>query len=115
MLKKCIVGIMAGIISGLFSAGGGLILVPALVYLFKSDEKVARATTIFCILPMVITTGIFYYRGNLIDWELGIKCAIGGVIGGYIGSKLLKNLSNTTLRIIYAIFLIYMSYKFIFG
>ena len=87
MLKKILIGITAGLISGLFASGGGMIVVPAIVHLFKMDEAKARATSVFIILPMVIASGVFYYKNNYIDWGLGIKCAIGGIIGGYIRFK----------------------------
>lgn len=114
MLKKIIIGSMAGMVSGLFGAGGGMILVPAFVHLLKLDEKTARATSVFAILAMVITSGFFYMQANFIDWNLGIKCALGGMIGGYIGSKLLKKLSNRVLQIVFILFLAYVSIKMIF-
>ena len=113
MLKKISTGLIAGLISGLFAAGGGMIVVPALIHLFKLEDAKARATSVFAILPMVITSGIFYYTNDYIDWNLGIKCAIGGTIGGIIGAKLLKRMSTKTLRIIFLIFLIYTSVKMI--
>ena len=79
-LKRILIGIIVGIISGLFASGGGLLLVPVYTYILKLDEKEARATSLFCILPMVILTAIVYNKNNYIDWELGIKCAIGGII-----------------------------------
>lgn len=66
MIKKILLGISAGIISGLFAAGGGMIVVPAFVHIFKLDEAEARATSVFSILPMVITSGLFYYNNNYI-------------------------------------------------
>lgn len=114
MLKKIILGTTSGIISGLFGAGGGLILVPAFTHIFKLNEKDARGTTIFCILPMVLTAGIFYSTNSMINWEVAIKCAIGGVIGAYIGAKLLDKLPNSILRITYIIFLVYVSGKLLF-
>lgn len=79
-LKKIFVGFIAGIISGLFTAGGGLILVPSFIYILKMEPKQARASSIFCILPMVIISAFFYGRNNLINWKIGILCAIGGII-----------------------------------
>ena len=111
MIKKILIGIIAGFISGLFASGGGMIVVPAFVHLFKMDEGEARATCIFAILPMVITSGLFYYNNNFLDWSIGIKCAIGGIIGGYIGARLLKKLSAKTLKIAFIIFLSYVSIK----
>ena len=105
MIKKISLGIVAGFISGLFAAGGGMIVVPAFVHIFKLDEAEARATSVFAILPMVITSGLFYYNNNFVDWSIGIKCAIGG--------KLLKKLSDKILKILFIIFLVYVSIKMI--
>ena len=113
MIKKILLGIIAGFISGLFASGGGMIVVPAFVHVFKLEEAEARATCIFAILPMVIASGIFYYNNNFLDWSIGIKCAIGGIVGGYIGAKLLKKLSAKVLKIVFIIFLIYVSIKMI--
>lgn len=114
MLKKLLVGLFAGLVSGFFCSGGGMILVPAFVHLLDLDEKEARATSIFVVLPMVITSIFFYIQADYIDWNLGIKCAIGGAIGGYIGSRLLKKTSNKYLQIFFIIFLVYVSIKMIF-
>ncbi len=88
MWKKILVGLFAGVISGLFTAGGGLILVPAFLYVLKMEPKKARATSIFCILPMVIVTAIFYGKNSLIEWKIGILCAIGGIARRYIRCKI---------------------------
>lgn len=111
MWKKVIIGIFAGIISGLFSTGGGMILVPALIYLLKFQDTKARGTTIFCILPMVVTSSIFYYKNDYIDWKIALLCSIGGAIGGYIGAKMLKKVPTKYLKIVFTIFLLYASYK----
>ncbi len=113
MIKKVLIGLSAGFISGFFSTGGGMILVPAFMYLLNMSSKKARGTSIFCILPMVLTSSIFYYKGNYINWKTAILCAIGGTIGGYIGARLLKKLPEQILKIAFVIFLIYISYKMI--
>lgn len=110
-MKIALIGIVAGIISGLFASGGGLILVPAYTLLLKLEEKYARATSVFCILPMVIVTAFFYAKDNYIDWQIGIKCAIGGIIGGIIGGKILKVIPNKYLKISFIIFLLYAGVK----
>lgn len=115
MFKKMIIGIIAGVVSGLFSTGGGMILVPALVYLLGFDDAKARGTSILCILPMVVTSSIFYYRSNYIEWKVAILCAIGGTLGGYIGAKLLKKIPTKYLKIAFTTFLIYASFKMIFN
>ena len=94
--------------------GGGLLLIPIYTHLFNASEKEARATTIFSILPMVITTAIIYSKSNYIDWSTGFLCAVGGIIGSYIGSFLLNFLSPRYLKIIYIIILSYAGLKLIF-
>jgi len=113
MYKKILLGIIAGVISGLFAAGGGMVVVPSFIHIFKMDEAEARATSVFAILPMVITSGFFYYESNYINWTIGIKCAIGGIIGGIVGAKLLKKLPDWILRIVFIILLAYTSTKMI--
>lgn len=112
-LYKALIGLFAGIISGLFASGGGMILVPAFIYLLKMNDVESRATSVICILPMVVTSGIFYYTGNYIDWKIGILCAIGGIAGGIVGAKLLNKVPEKYLKIAFTIFLIYASYRMI--
>ena len=113
MIKKIIIGLLAGMISGLFSTGGGMILVPAFIHLLDIDDTKARGTSVFCILPMAVTSSFFYYKGNFINWQIAFLCAIGGAIGGYLGAKLLKKLPPKVMKIAFTIFLAYVSYKMI--
>jgi len=112
-LYKILIGFFAGIVSGLFASGGGMIIVPAFIYLLKMGDVEARATSVLCILPMVVTSGIFYYRNNYIDWKIGLFCAIGGIAGGIVGAKILNKLQTKYLKIAFTIFLLYASYKMI--
>ncbi len=111
MIKKVLIGILAGIVSGLFSTGGGMILVPAFIHLLEIEDTKARGTSVFCILPMVVTSSFFYYKGNYINWNIAILCAVGGCVGGYLGAKLLKKLPKKVLKIAFTVFLIYVSFK----
>lgn len=111
--KNMLIGFLAGVVSGFFSSGGGLILVPYMTAILKKDEVNARATTIFCIFFMVFTSGCFYFNQNYIDFGIAIKCAIGGIIGGYVGSKVLWNVNKNILKISFIIFLIYAGIKMI--
>lgn len=106
-------GLMAGIICGLFGSGGGMILLPFLTLVFDENEVKARATTIFCVFFMVLISSFLYYKNKYIDWNISIKCAIGGIIGSFIGTKLLTNASQKNLKIIFILFLIYTGVKMI--
>ena len=113
-MKNMLIGLFTGFISGMFSSGGGLVLVPIFTYFFNMEDKNARATTLFCILPMVITTAFIYSNNSYMEWNLGIKCAIGGIIGGLIGGNVLNKISPKYLKIIYIFFLFYAGIRMIF-
>lgn len=114
VIVKIMVGLIAGLTCGLFGTGGGMILVPAFIYVLKMNPRNARATSICCMLVMVITSSIFYYKGNYINWQIAGLCAVGGVIGGYFGAKILKKIPDYILKIAFICFLIYVSYNMIF-
>ena len=114
-LYQIFIGILAGIISGVFASGGGMILVPAFIYVLKMNDVEARATSVLCILPIVVTSGIFYYTNNYIEWKMGIFCAIGGTLGGFVGSSLLNKLPTYYLKVVFIFFLIYASYRMIWS
>ena len=102
MAKKIILGLIAGTICGLFGTGGGML---------KIEPKKARATSLFCMLIMVIVSSIFYYKNNYIEWKVGVLCAIGGIVGGYLGAKILKKVPDYILKIAFTIFIAYYSFR----
>ena len=114
MIKKAIIGLLAGTICGLFGTGGGMILVPSFVYMLNIEPKKARATSLCCMLVMVITSSVFYYKNNYINLKTGLLCAVGGIIGGYLGAKILKKVPDYILKIAFTCFLIYVSYSMLF-
>lgn len=114
MIKKISIGILSGIICGLFGTGGGMILVPTFVYMLNIEPKKARATSLSCMLIMVLTSSFFYCKNNYINWKIGLLCAIGGIVGGYLGAKVLKMVPDYILKILFIFFLIYASYNMIF-
>lgn len=113
--KILIIGLSAGIICGLFSTGGGMILVPAFINWLKMDDVKARGTSVFCILPLVIISSLYYYKGNYINWEISILCGIGGIIGGFVGANLLKKISKKYMRIVFVFFIFIIASKMLFG
>ncbi len=115
LIKQILIGLLAGLVSGFFATGGGMIVVPSLVYLLGVEEGKARANSLFIILPMVITSGIFYYSNDYINWKIGILTAIGGIIGGFLGAKYLKKIPDIYLKLSFTIFLIYISIRMIIG
>ncbi len=113
-LKKIFLGLLIGFVSGLFSSGGGILALIVFSQVLKIPEKESRAMTIFCMLPIVLSSLIIYSDANFVNVELGIICAIGGSIGGLIGSILLDKISDKALNIIFIVFLLYSSFNLFF-
>lgn len=109
------IGILGGFVSGFFGAGGGLIILPALVRIIDIDEYKARGTTLATILIAILVASIFYSKFNYFDFAMSLKIAIGGIIGGFIGAKIVEKFSGFWLSIIFDIFLLYVSLKMIFN
>lgn len=106
ILKLVGVGIVAGFVNGFFGAGGGLLLVPMISFVQKDDSKTAHATTLACVLFMCMASSIIYFFKNQIDYKLLLVCLIGSLVGSFIGTKLLKNLKNNVIDLIFSVVLI---------
>lgn len=109
---KCItIGIVTGTANGLFGAGGGMIAVPALTAVLKQEERRAHATAIAVILPLTVLSATFYVSKGFVDWGMTAWVTPGGIIGGFIGAKLLGICPEYILRRIFAVFIIIAAVK----
>lgn len=106
ILELVAVGLVAGFINGFFGAGGGLLLVPMISYVSKRDSKVAHATTLACVLFMCVSSSVFYFIKNEVDFKLIFVCGIGSILGSLVGTKLLKKLKNNVIDLIFSVVLI---------
>lgn len=111
--KLLIIGLVAGLINGLFGSGGGTIVVPALVFLMGINDYKAHATAIFIILPLSIISTIIYFSNNFIPFKIAISVTIGGVIGSFLGAKLLNKIPINILRKIFGSVIIYTAIRMI--
>ena len=84
-MLEIIIGIVAGILSGM-GMGGGTILVLALILFLNVQQHIAQATNLFFFIPTSIAAIIVNSRNKIIDWKIGIPIAIFGVIGAIIRS-----------------------------
>ena len=112
-----IIGLMAGMLSGLVGVGGGIILVPALVYFLHYDQHQAQGTSLGVLtFPVAIVAFINYYMqakrvGEPIDFKVIALLAAGFLVGGYLGSTMALKLDKEILKRIFAIILFYTAFK----
>ncbi|MFZ5968140.1 MAG: sulfite exporter TauE/SafE family protein [Bacillota bacterium] len=101
-----LLGILTGLINGLFGSGGGTILVPGLFFLLDVEQHKAHATAISVILPLAVISTFVYVKHGIVEWNITYKVAMGGMIGGYIGARLLNRIPGNILRKVFAVFMI---------
>jgi uncharacterized protein len=115
-----VVGIAAGMLGGMVGVGGGIIIVPALVYFLGFNQHTAQGTSLGLImLPVGILGFLQYYNscklsGQPIDFKVIGVLAIGFVIGSYFGSKISLGLSVVTIKKVFACLLILIAIKMLF-
>lgn len=112
--KYIIIGLVTGVANGLFGSGGGTIAVPAMVLLLGADEHKAHASAIAIILPLTIVSALFYISNGFVNWGITVKVMTGGMVGGYIGAKLLNICPPDLLRRIFALFMIIAALRMLF-
>ena len=110
-----IIGLTAGMLSGLVGVGGGIIIVPALAFFLGFSQHEAQGTSLgILLLPAGIFAAINYYKQGFIDIKVVLLLFIGFLIGGYFGSKISLNLSETVVKKIFAIMLVVVACKMLF-
>jgi uncharacterized protein len=115
-----LVGIAAGVLGGMVGVGGGIIIVPALVYFLGFNQHTAQGTSLGLImLPVGILGFLQYYSsckasGQPIDFKVIGILAVGFIIGSFFGSKISLGLSVTTIKKVFACLLILIAIKMLF-
>ena len=110
-----VVGIAAGILSGLVGVGGGIIIVPSLIYFIGFSQKTAQGTSLgLILLPVGILGVLQYYKQGHVDFRVVAILAIGFLAGSYFGSKIALTLPQETVKKIFAVFLILVALKMLF-
>ena len=107
-----IVGLAAGILGGMVGVGGGIIIVPALVYFLAFSQHQAQGTSLALMLfPVGILGVINYYKKGHVDFRYAGLLAIGFVLGSYLGSKFSLSLPQLTVKKIFAVIMLLVSLK----
>ena len=111
-----VIGILAGILSGVVGVGGGLIVIPLLVVLLGLSQHESQGTSLAMMLPPIgILAAINYHKAGFVKWEYAIIIAFSFIIGGYFGSKYAVSLKPDMLKRIFGIIMLIASFKMIFS
>ncbi len=107
-----ILGVVAGTLSGMLGIGGGIILIPALVFIFGLTQHQAQGTTLALMIPPIgLLAALRYYQsGNVKLGMAGFIC-LGFFVGGFIGANLVQDFSEPLLRKGFALFLLFVSLR----
>jgi len=117
VITAIIIGLAAGLLSGLVGVGGGIIMVPALVFFLNYTQHQAQGTSLAVLtLPVVILASLYYYhqcqkQGTPIELKVVVLLATGFLIGGYFGSKVALAINQDVLKKIFAVILFYTAIK----
>jgi uncharacterized membrane protein YfcA len=114
ILKMLALGLAAGVLSGLFGIGGGLVIVPALVLIFGYNAKTAVGTSLFVILLPTGLLGVMnYWKSGDLRVAAGLWIALGVFIGAYFGSRIGVAISEVAMKRFYGVFLLAVAVYFL--
>ncbi|MEO7455751.1 MAG: sulfite exporter TauE/SafE family protein [Gemmatimonadaceae bacterium] len=104
------IGLCAGLLSGLFGIGGGIVIVPALLFFAKMSPSTATGTSLGALLLPVGALGAWqYYKGGHVDVIASLLIALGLFLGAYFGARAGLSLNPTTAKKSFAVFLLLVS------
>ncbi|MAJ13232.1 MAG: TSUP family transporter [Flavobacteriales bacterium] len=115
ILFLLLIGLLAGMLSGVVGVGGAIVIIPLLLLLGFSQQE-AQGTSIAVMLPPIgILAAINYYKSGFVKWEYAIVIAFAFLIGGYVGSKFAISMNPQILKRFFGIVLLVFAIKFILG
>ncbi|HOC45394.1 MAG: sulfite exporter TauE/SafE family protein [Syntrophorhabdaceae bacterium] len=115
ILLFILLGVIAGILSGLIGIGGGVIIVPALVFLFGFTQHQAQGTTLALLVPPIgILAAWSYYRRGDVNIEAAVLIVIGFLLGSLFGARIAAGLSDVVLKKIFGVCLLLIAIRMIF-
>ncbi len=111
--KIVLVGVLGGLLAGIFGVGGGIVMVPLFVFMLGLDQRTAVTTSLLAIIPISILGALGYATGGAVAWHAGIIVGLGSIVGGQIGVRLLPHIPVPALQLLFSALLLYSAYKLI--
>jgi uncharacterized membrane protein YfcA len=113
-LALALIGVVGGILSGLFAIGGGILMVPLLVWRAHLDQRQASATSLVAIIPVAVVSSAAYLVHGEVDVPAAALIAVGAAGGAVIGSALLRRISVHALRWMFIVFILVIAVRLLF-
>ncbi|MBG0781005.1 MAG: sulfite exporter TauE/SafE family protein [Bacteroidales bacterium] len=111
-----LIGLVAGVFSGLIGIGGALIIIPALIFILHMDQYSAQGTSLAIMLPPIgLLAAYNYYKAGALNLQYALIIAAAFFVGGYLGSKIALSIPLEVLRKIFAIVLIVIAIKILWS
>ncbi len=112
ILILILIGLVAGVFSGMIGIGGALIIIPSLVLIFGMDQYAAQGTSLAVMLPPIgLLAAYNYYKVGAVNWKYALIISVAFFIGGYFGSKITLSIPESIIRKGFAVFLILIAVK----
>jgi uncharacterized protein len=106
------IGLVAGVLSGLFGVGGGVLIIPALILLANFPTKLALGTSLGALLlPVGLLGALTYYQNGNVNLKASLLIALGLFFGAWLGAKLAHHLPAATLQRMFAVFILLMAIR----
>jgi uncharacterized membrane protein YfcA len=116
IIAYLLLGLAAGILSGLVGIGGGILIVPALVFLFGFSQQQAQGTTLALLVPPIgILAAWTYYQHGFVNLQAALLIAAGFIAGSFYSARFVTGIPNPILGKIFGVFLVVVGLKMIFG
>jgi uncharacterized membrane protein YfcA len=111
-----LLGLIAGALSGLIGIGGGVIVVPVLVFLFGFSQHEAQGTTLALLVPPIgILAAWTYYKQGYVHLNVAAIICLGFLLGSFLGARLATSLSNVLLERVFGVAMLLIALKMIFA
>jgi len=116
ILLYLLLGVVAGTLSGLIGIGGGVIIVPALIFFFGLSQHQAQGTTLALLVPPIgLLAAWSYYTQGYVNLKIAAFVCMGFFIGGLFGARIATGLSNAVLEKIFGAALLLIALKMLFS
>jgi len=116
LLILILIGLSAGVLGGMYGLGGGIIIIPALIFLLGMSQHSAQGTSVAIMLPPIgIMAAYNYWKAGEINITYALIIAAAFVVGGYFGSKFALHISGVLSRKIFAVILLLFAFKMFFS